>query len=385
MKLTQWALAALLINTSSQLYAADLKFRGFASFTGGKTMGSDEHLYDYDSDIDFRNDSLIALQAEAKLEDGLSATVQLMSRGSNQFEPVAEWAYISYDLNENFRLNAGRMRIPFYRYSDFIDVRYTYNWLQPPRTVYGFDFQGYDGLSLVHTQTFGSWDSTLQVIYGRLEGKLGDIPVTLENLTGFSWSMVHDWLTLRAGYVQSKADIKVTELDQLATGVDTFGAAVGMDLSDLSSKIRVDGDGGGFGGLAMGIDYNDILFDAEYITYKVDDSLLAETEAYYFSFGYRLDKWIPLLTLSKSTSDAPTEVLDSVPVAISGIPFGGPATFGQVMAGAVAATNEEIDLIDFTLRYDFHSNAALKFSLTQTDNNKGDKNKLMRFGIDLVF
>lgn len=384
MKLTQWALAALLINASSQLLAADLKFRGFASFTGGKTLGSDENLYDYDNEMDFRNDSLIALQSEAKLEEGLSATIQLISRGSNDFKPIAEWAYVSYDFNENFRLNAGRMRIPFYRYSDFIDVRYTYNWLQPPRTVYGFDFPGYDGLSLVHTQTFSSWDSTFQVIYGRLEGEIFHSPTTLKDISGFNWTLIHDWLTLRAGYMKSKVDIKLQDVEGLATGVDTLGTAVGVDLSHLSNDIRLNSDNGSFGGLAMGIDYNNILFDAEYITYKVVDSLLADTDAYYLSFGYRIDKWIPVLTLSKSTSDAPTELLNKVPPTLSGIPFG-PASFGQVLGGAVEATNEELDLVDFALRYDFHSNAAIKLSLTQIDNNKGDKNKLLRFGIDLVF
>jgi hypothetical protein len=384
MKLTQWAVALLLINTSCNLQAADLKFRGFASFTGGKTLGSDESLYDYNTEIDFRNDSLIALQTDAKLEEGLSATMQLIARGKNDYDPVIEWAYVSYDINDTVRLNAGRMRIPFYRYSDFIDVRYTYNWLQPPRTVYGFDFPGYDGLSLVYTETFGSWDSTLQLIYGRLEGKLNDTPVTLDDIAGINWSVNRDWLTLRAGFMRSNTDIQITEIEQLASGIDTLGKAVNMDLSSLSSKLRIDGDGGAFGGLALGIDYNNILFDAEFITYKVDDSLLAKTDAYYTSFGYRFNKWIPLLTLSKSTSDAPKDLLNDIPAPLMGIPFG-PATFGQVIGGAVAATEEELDLVDFSLRYDFHSNAAWKLSLTQTDDNKGDKNKLLRFGVDMVF
>lgn len=384
MKLTPWAICLVLINTSPLLYASDLKFRGFASFTGGKTLGSDESLYGYDTDMDFRNDSLIALQSEANLQEGLSATIQIMARGRNGYKPDAEWAYISYDFDDHFRLNAGRMRLPFYRYSDFVDVRYTYNWLQPPKTVYGFEFPGYDGLSLVHTQTFGSWDSTFQFIYGRLEGELNTTPVTIEDQTGFSWSLVHDWLTLRAGYLQSKVNIEIAELETLAAGIETLGAATHMDLSGLASKMKVDGDKGSFGSLAMGIDYNNFLLDTEFITYKVNDSLLAKTDAYYISGGYRLGKWIPLLTFSKSKSDAPTELLNDIPPGLKGIPFG-PATFEQVLAGAVAATGEEIDFVDVSLRYDFHSSAALKASVTQTDNNQGEKNSLLRVGIDLVF
>ncbi|MFO1368611.1 MAG: porin [Marinagarivorans sp.] len=383
MKLSRWAFACLLFHGSHAL-AADMKFRGYASFTGGKTLGSDESLYNYSNEINFRNDSLIALQTDTKLDEGLSATMQLIARGKNDYKPIIEWAYVSYDINENIRLNAGRIRIPFYRYSDFIDVRYTYNWLQPPKTVYGFDFPGYDGISLVHTKTFGSWDSTVQFIYGRLEGELNGTPVILDDLTGFNWTVNSEWLTLRAGYMRSNTNIEISNVEQLASGVDTLGKATKMDLSKLSSDIRLNGDNGTFGGLALGIDYNNYLFDAEYITYKVDNSLLAKTDAYYTSFGYRLDKWIPLLTVSKSKSDAPTDLLNEVPAPLMGIPFG-PASFGQVIGGAVAATEQELDLIDFTLRYDFHGNAALKVALTQTDNNKGEKNKLLRFGVDMVF
>lgn len=383
MKLSRWALAFILIN-AGHAWAADMKFRGYASFTGGKTLGSDESLYDYNKEINFRNDSLIALQSDTQLDEGFSATMQLIARGKNDYKPIIEWAYVSYDINENIRLNAGRIRIPFYRYSDFIDVRYTYNWLHPPKTVYGFDFPGYDGISLVHTKTLGSWDSTLQIIYGRLEGELNETPVTLDDLAGFNWTVNRDWLTLRAGYMRSNTNIEISEVEQLASGVDTLSNATKIDLSKLSSDIRLDGDKGAFGGLALGIDYNNVLFDAEFITYQVDNSLLAKTDAYYTSFGYRLDKWIPLLTLSKSKSDAPTDLLKEVPAPLMNIPFG-PASFGQVIGGAVAATEEELDLIDFTLRYDFHGNAALKVALTQTDDNKGNKNKLLRFGVDMVF
>lgn len=384
MKLKKWALVAFAFSASSQVCATDLNFRGFGSFTGGQTLGSDEAIFSYDHEVDFRNESLIALQSEAKMDDGLSATMQLIARGKNDYKPLVEWAYVSYDINENFRLNAGRMRTPFYRYSDFIDVRYTYNWLQIPRTVYGLDLPGFDGLSLVHTKSYGSWDSTLQLIYGRVESESDNTPLTVEDNVGINWSVNRDWLTLRAGFLRSNITLPIEGIEQLAAGIVGFGKGVGTDLSGFSDKLRVNGDSAYFASFAMGIDYNNYLFDAEFITSEIDNSLLAKTDAFYAGVGYRFNKWIPLITYSQSRNDANTDIIDSVPASVAGIPFG-QASFGHVIEGIVGATNEELDLIDFTLRYDFHSSAALKLSLTQTDDNKGGDNNLLRFGIDLVF
>lgn len=375
MKIKQWGLAVALMCLSGHVLAADIKLRGFASFVGGMTPSSSDTLYGYEDKINFRNDSLIALQADAKLDEKLSATMQFMSRGANDYEPVVEWAYVTYEFSDKLQLSGGRIRVPFYRYSDFIDVRYTYNWIKVPQTVYGFEFPGYDGLSMVYTNQFGGWDSMLQIVYGQLEGQLGELDAVIEDLTGFSWTLSRDWLTLRAGYVTSKTEIRIEGIEQLASAVEGFG------LGALANDLRVDGDSGDFWGLALGIDRNNVLFDAEYIQYKVEDSLLAETDAYFVSLGYRFGKLIPLLTYSELNSDPPDYLLDRIPPMVGG-PSG---PLGQIIAGAVAATEAETKLWDVGLRYDFHHSAAFKLAWTQSDDLNEGKNGLLRFAVDLVF
>lgn len=378
------ALALMACATTQMVNAADIQFRGFASFIGGTTTSSDESLYGYDDTLNFRHDSLMALQMDAKLDEKLKATMQIIARGEDSYDPVVEWAYMTYSVTDDLQVSAGRIRIPFYRYSDFIDVGYAYNWLSVPQTVYGFDFPGYDGLSAVYSKQFGSWDSTFQLIYGQFEGQTGNLDATMENLTGFNWTMTRDWLTLRAGYMRSKASIVIPQLNQLAAGVEALGGAVMQDFSGLADSIRAEGDVGDFYGLALGIDRNNILFDAEYIQYAVEDSMLAETDAYYLSLGYRIGKWVPLVTYSKSNSEPPEELLDRIPQGAENLPFGD-ATLGQTIAGAVALTEEETTLTDIALRYDFHHSAAFKIALTQSEDMAGEKNKLLRFGVDLVF
>lgn len=392
MKIKQWGLAVALMCLSGHVLAADIKLRGFASFVGGMTPSSSDTLYGYEDKINFRNDSLIALQADAKLDEKISATMQFMSRGANDYEPVVEWAYVTYEFSDKLQLSGGRIRVPFYRYSDFIDVRYTYNWVKVPQTVYGFEFPGYDGLSMVYTNQFGGWESMLQIFYGQLEGQLGELDAVIEDLTGFSWTLNRDWLTLRAGYVSSKTEIRIESLEQLAAGVEfmgsqllpLLGADVASQMNSLANDLRVDGDRGNFGGLALGIDYNNILFDAEYIRYDVEDSLLAETDAYYVSAGYRFGKWIPLVTYSESESESPNYLLNRIPAGAANFPFGA-GSLAQVIGGAIAATEAETKLWEAGFRYDFHHSAAFKLAWTQTDDLNEGKNGLLRFAVDLVF
>lgn len=387
MKKQIWACTAcsLLLGFAAQTTnAAEIQFRGFASFVGGSTLSSDDTLYGYDDTLNFRHDSLMALQMDAKLDEKLKATMQIIGRGANSYDPVIEWAYLTYDLSEHLQVSAGRIRIPFYRYSDFIDVGYAYNWLGVPQTVYGFEFPGYDGLSFVYNNQFGSWDSSLQLVYGQFEGETLGYEANLENLTGFNWTVTRDWLTLRAGYMRSKATILITPLEELAGGVEYVGGLNSIDLSALANDIRLENDDGDFLGLALGIDRNNFLFDVEYIQYTVGDSLLADTDAYYVSTGYRFGKWIPLLTYSKSKSDAPREVFNSIPEAAADILMNG-APLPAVLAAAVSGTEDEKTLLDLTLRYDFHHSAAFKIALTEEENKAGDKNRLLRFGVDLVF
>lgn len=375
---------SLVLAGSAHVSAAEIQYRGFASIVGGSTLTSDETLYGYEDTLNFRNDSLMALQMDATLDSNLSATMQIMSRGAESYDPVVEWAYLTYKFSDEFQLSAGRIRIPFYRYSDFMDVRYTYNWLMVPQTVYGFNFPGYDGLSGVYSSQFGSWDSSFQLIFGQFEGQTGGLDATMEDLKGFSWTLTRDWLTLRAGYVSSKATIEIPDVEQLMSFLGAVAPGAAEDYPGLASALRVDSDPGDFFGLAVGIDHNNILFDAEYIEYALDDSLVAESSAYYLAAGYRFGKWIPMLTYSRSKSDPPEDVLSVLPPPSAGEPAS-TQTARQIIAGAVAATEAETKLMDVVLRYDFHHSAAFKLAWTQAEEMNGDKNQLLRFGVDLVF
>lgn len=153
--------AACLLSSAAM---AEVKINGFASVKGGMTTGNDDTLYDYTNDIEFKNESLFAVQLSSDLGDKLSVTAQLMAKGAEDFDAKFAWAFLSYQLNDDLRLNAGRFRIPFYKYSDYLDVGYAFDWARTPRAVYDVEFDTMDGISLYHSTSIADMTSNVQLV-----------------------------------------------------------------------------------------------------------------------------------------------------------------------------------------------------------------------------
>eukprot|EP00487_Bulimina_marginata_P000666 TRINITY_DN1131_c0_g1_i3.p1 TRINITY_DN1131_c0_g1~~TRINITY_DN1131_c0_g1_i3.p1 ORF type:complete len:227 (-),score=94.09 TRINITY_DN1131_c0_g1_i3:2-616(-) len=176
-------------------------------------MDDDTTLYGYDNDLSFKNESVFALQLSADLQDKLSATAQIVARGENDFNAEFEWAYLTYEFTDELQLSAGKMRVLFYRYSDFLDVGYAYRWIRPPQSVYNIPFSTYEGLSLLHTSQIGDWDSTVQVIYGGYDGTIAVVSVNgdteLNDIAGINWTLSYDWFSARAAYFVADTSIAI--------------------------------------------------------------------------------------------------------------------------------------------------------------------------------
>ena len=65
---------------------ADIQINGFANLIGGMTLDDDESVYDYDSDFNFNPASVFGLQVRGDVSDKLSATAQLVGRGSDDYD-----------------------------------------------------------------------------------------------------------------------------------------------------------------------------------------------------------------------------------------------------------------------------------------------------------
>jgi hypothetical protein len=337
---------------------AAVSISGFGQVVVG-TTGDDAEPFperNFDSDVDFKEESLFAVQVSADLNEHIDVIAQVLARGDKDFDAELAWAYANMRLGDAFTLKAGRQRLGLFRYSDYLDVGYAYPWVRPPVSVYNLGFNNADGLSLSHNMQLGDWYSQAQLFVGGYSGdaRFGGtyLDTKLKSLMGASWTVdYNDWLSLRATYY--KADVEYVR----GTSLDTLEALLtGNGLGALASSLVYDGDPGVFWGVGAQIDRGNLLLVAEFTSTDIDDSLFAPTDGWYLSAGYRFGSVMPIVTLGSKTSDAKLELLD-------GIPTQNP--FYLPILGAVSSQAADEDYAGIGLRWDFMSNIAFKADYTR--------------------
>lgn len=371
------ALTGILLASNAN---AEITFNGFANIVAGVTTSSDDRLYGYDDTIDLQTGSLFALQASSDLGNGLGVTAQILSRGENDWDPSFEWAYVSYDATDNLRFLAGRQRVPFYMYSDFLDVSYAYPWITPPEGVYSVAFDTFDGLGALYTTQLGDFDTTFHMIYGGNTEEIdvggGPTDPDFKDLVGISMTMNRDWLTLRAGYLQTEMNIPVESLNPLVAGWTAAG------FPEVADELLVEEDTGSFVELGFQVDYENILIIGEYTFLDLGGTSLADAESYYVMGGYRIDDWLVHLTygVDEDTRDNFTaHVPGNVDPALDFLI--------NTTTALIEDGEDESSYITVGARWNFHDSAALKFEFTNYSNDKNSNNDagLFRTAIVTVF
>lgn len=339
---------------------AEINISGFASVVGGKVLSGDgvpefglgptflanyPIVGVYEEDWTFKPDSKYGLQFSADLSEGLTATAQLVGRGADDYDPAFEWAYLSYELNDHWTIQAGKKRLPLYYYSDFFDVSYAYLWVRPAADNYTWQIFNYTGINALFNYQVGEWAVSGNIYTGREDdGKnklLSDYffrsPVReiWENIVGGVVSFNRDWLDLRLTYM-------TYENRRFIDGEARIWPSTGTDTRR-----------GKFMGFSANIDYNNWLLLSELNRLQLDNDNL---DTYMVSGGYRIGDWTPFIAYADF--DATGEVHNTTSVGV---------------------------------RWDFHSSAAFKLQYDSV-NDKGydggqvaGDSKALTFGVDLVF
>lgn len=362
------ALAGLLITSGAQ---AEIVFNGFANIVAGVTTDSDKTLYGYDDSVDFKNGSLVALQASSDLGNGLGVTAQIISRGEDDWDADFEWAYVSYDFNENFRVLAGKQRIPFYMYSDYLDVSYAYPWITPPESVYSVPFSTFEGLGAIYTTQLGEFDTSVHMIYGSNSDNInageGNVEPDFKDLAGITFTFTRDWLTLRAAYLQTEMNIPQVEggsLEALTAGWEAAG------FDNVADHLTIKDDTGEFFEAGFQIDYDNFLLIGEYTTLSLDETPIADQDSYFVTAGYRMNSWLFHVTYGSDD-----DKLDNF---VSKVPSGVDPTLDYLKGTTeyiINDTREKQTFVTVGTRWDFHDSAALKFEYTNNsvDNASADR------------
>ncbi len=378
---------------------AEVRFNGFASIKAGVVFDDATDLNGngaidpveeayfglYDKDLSFKPESIFALQVSSDLGENLSVTAQFYADGREDFDVEARWAYLSYEINDSWKVNLGRMVLPMFYKSEFQKVGYAFNGVRLPTAVYGdFDFAVVEGVRVDNSTELGDWSMNSSFGYSSWDGEVvisslgGAFPAAFKNTMSANTELSWEWFTFFVGGFIAEVDFSAIDNSALYPQIDAAAGAFGLnatEVANLKDTVKFSGDGQYYY-IGASIDYNDWLLTVEYADYGVKDSGDSFNEVYYVTAGKRINEFTILYTYEDYDQPIDLSHLDSFsPVA---------KQVGAGLMEALAAATFKSQSI--SLRYDFHSNAALKadiFSAEPLHMNKSISG--MSFGIDLVF
>lgn len=363
---------------NQRLAAQDQRFRvnGFASF--GFAISDEEMAYNGVGDeISFNRFSKAGVQMTFNMDPKNSVVMQLVSRGENNWETNAEWAYFKHEFGGGLSGKIGRIRLPAYQLSEFLDVGYATPYAQVPAETYDSldPFSNMEGIDLSYTMDVGDNTATFQFVYGRAK----DNEFDLKDILGISGVFQSDIWSARLGYATASVDI--VEPDALQVVTEVYGK-------------EATGLGGSFLSVGFTYDPGDIYFTTEYTQLEADGPIV-DADALYATIGYRMGRLMPTLTYAMAESqDDDERDISEITTANAAIVTAGQAAAPAVLGGT--ATQNEIDAyngmisilsgvegikaasdrnttrIGLGLRYDMSPGTALKvqYDIIEVDDDK---------------
>ena len=374
---------------------ADVQINGFANLIGGMTLDDNETVYDYDSDFSFDPASVFGLQVRGEVSDKLSATAQLVGRGKDDYDADFEWAYMTYAVNNNTNISAGRLRMPLFKYSSSLDIGYSYHWLTPPDAVYGIDFNNIDGVRIDYSNFSGDWEYGVQLTAGRVETDttISGTPASLEleNVVAVSFELTRDWFSARTLVGRGKTSAENVQFDTFIAGMAQFAPLIPAAASSATG-FSVDEDTGNFFEVAVDIDKYDWFVGAEFTQTEVDGSVIADNKAWYVTAGMRFGKFTPHITYEVEEADNADQLalVAALPSSISTGDQVTDATWSTIYQGAAGIATQqkfEVSAVTAGLRYDVEPGFALKADVTWYSDDLNDANDatLLKVGVNYTF
>jgi hypothetical protein len=298
----------------------------------------------------------VGLNVNARITDRVSLASQLYaSREEEGFNSHIDWSFISYAVNDNLTVRAGKIKYPVGLVNEYVDVGVAYPWIAPPQLYYGEEMNGslatreaYTGASLLLENTTDDWTLTADFFAGEVAGE----KVTLREMIGLTvaanWddTVVLQASTVSAGMYPSEAVI--TAMPMMVIMEDET-------LTTTSFGIK--------------IDWNNIIAYTEAATIDMGDFEAGNAEVMYTTLGYRIGDWLPFVSYQTYEKN-PDEFM-------------------------MTETHEQT-ITTFGVKYDLARNTALKleYSTIETDSGEGlfepdgaevEDATMMSIALDVVF
>jgi len=230
---------------------------------------------------DIANTSIFGVQLAARFTDRLSAVVQVLAQQGydNRFVPHLEWANVKYAVTPNFSVRVGRIEIPTFANSDFRNVGYANPWLHAPNEVYDNEpITNSDGADVSYAFGIGQAVNTVRLMIGTsaFHAIPGNYRVQTKRVYGAFDTFEYGAFTGRVAYIKG------------TIAISAFPPPYDS-LPGSSTSISVSYDPGKW-------------FVQSEIARVTSDNITPGYLAAYITGGYRIGKFTPFLTYSRSYS-----------------------------------------------------------------------------------
>ena len=380
-------MAAIMAATPISSQAIDYSFSGFGSLVGGATTDGEEfrpHVKygggKYDESFALDVESRLGIQGTVRLTDDLAVTAQVVSRGGYNWRPELKWAYVSYQLNDNVQVKAGRLNSPFYLFSDFQDVGYALPWVSAPRNAYMVPADSIEGVNVITSFSTEKFEHVIEVYAGRYDDgqnkyEAGHLDIETPTF-GLTYMPTYDgWLTMRVTYHEG------TDLEVISKDLDGLRATlVGVSApAKFLANAKFEHERTSFSGIAVKAELDRLTLIAELNQLDWHTSIFPHQKRGYISAIYQVnDKFAPYVTLMKnndSGGDLEETGVGPLDASLKAM-FGKSDTFGWAIGG----------------RYDIADNMALKAEyqsqssdIPKNEQTGEDVADTFRVALDIIF
>jgi hypothetical protein len=249
-------------------------------------------------------DSNLGLQADFTINNWLSVTGQGLVRkdAEDDFGAEATLAFAKAKVTDELSVRVGRMGVPVFMISEYRNVGYLNTFVRPPQEMYSqVPFNTIDGIDAVWQHGFGDTSVTAQLAFGSTTAKLaGHLEAEMKSLVVLNLVAEYGPFTARVGRADGKLTVTgAASLDSLLTSLRTAGTGYRLPaLNTLADQLVSDEKKASFTSAGLGMDWNNIVGQAEYAKRKTH-SYINDTSSWYVMGGYRIGKFLPYYTHGK--------------------------------------------------------------------------------------
>lgn len=291
-----------------------LRINGFMSTGIAVNDGDDiiEPITKIEDDYSSSAISKAGIQFDFKLLENMNAVLQLISKGVNDYQVEAEWAYLNWQFNENLQVKFGRQRAPFYMLSEFLDVGYALPWTIAPLEMYSLTTTTVDGVSSTYSTRFGSAHFQWLLYAGASQGEVEDQELSFKSNDALGTNVqieIDSWL-FRVGYSVGHLDVSADSgglTDQFLQGVSGAVNEIGptynveSDIYFDPNEQEIDAQ---YVNAGFTYDNGNLLIMGEIANLRLENSYQSAGNSGYITVGYRFGKWMPHITFAKYQTDS---------------------------------------------------------------------------------